>query len=120
MSMKFKLLDLFVEEIVAEYMDLQMIVMVKFCNKVIQFTFRGAPKLIRQWLEEVEGESLFIEVSRLYDVTTTMSYGVKYMGEIHEIERNSIALETEHFNYDEPDTYNSDKLGELLREKFGA
>lgn len=99
--MKYKLLDLFIEEFKAEHMDVQMTVMTKMNNKMIQFTFRGEAELIRSWLMEVYGEIVFIEVRRLYDVTTVLTYGVMYNGEIHKFERNSLELEIEHLGYEQ-------------------
>lgn len=98
--MKYKLLDLFVEEFDAAHMDIQMSIMTKLHNNIVQITFRGEFELIRQWLAEVYGEIVFIEIRRLYDTTTVMSYGVPYNGEIHEFERNSLELEMEHINYE--------------------
>lgn len=98
--MKYKLLDLFIEEFEAENMDVQMTIMTKMNSKMIQFTFRGEAGLIRSWLMEIYGEIVFIEVRRLYDITQVLTYGVPYNGEIHKFERNSLELEIEHLGYE--------------------
>lgn len=96
---KYSLLDLFIDEFEAAHMDVQMTIMTKLNKKMFQFTFRGEAELIRQWLAEVGGEIVFIEVRRLYDITTVMSFGVPHNGEIHKFERNSLELEIEHLGY---------------------
>ena len=98
--MKYKLLDLFVEEFDAAHMDIQMSIMTKLHNRMVQVTFRGESELVRQWLIEIYGEIVFIEIRRLYDATTVMSYGVQYNGEIYKFERNSLELELEHLSYE--------------------
>ena len=98
--MEHKLLDLFVEEFGDS--DLQMIVMVKRHNdnKLVQVTFRGEFNLLHQWINEIHGETVFIEIKKLCDMTAIMTYGVQHHGEICKIERNSLALELEHLSYE--------------------
>lgn len=99
--MKYKLLDLFMEEFDAEHSDVQMTIMSKTNNKMIKVVFRAEAMIVRQWLAEIIGEVVFVEVRKLYDTLSIMTYGVPYNGEIHEFERNSLEIEMEYLSYDE-------------------
>ena len=98
--MEHKLLSLFVEEFGDS--DLQMIVMVKRYNdnKLVQVTFRGESNLIHQWINEIHGETVFIEIKKLCDMMAVMTYGIQHHGEVQKFERNSLALELEYLNYE--------------------
>jgi hypothetical protein len=98
--MKYELFHFFTENFEVEGMDLQVVIMTKLHNKMIQFTFRGESDQIHAWLSEVHGEVVFIEIRKLYDITQVLTYGVPYNGEIYKFERNSLDLETEHLSYE--------------------
>lgn len=95
--MMYELFDLFTENF--ESSDVQVTVMSRLNNQMIQVIFRGDPDQVRQWFTEVRGEVVYMEVRKLYDTLTVMTFGVPHNGEIYKIERNTIDLEIEHLSY---------------------